>query len=276
MKSVLIAIGVLFAALIQPLRAEEYDTLKFPCSSYQAATVIETVQRLGIPFPTNTFIQYDSADRGMIVHHTPLVAQSIARILGRSDAVQVEIDTTFIALPQQDIAAICRTNPAGMADAAAVQALWRSGKGRLLATTKLVTPSGANANSQSVRDIKDRDLSIDPLALNEFETREVGTVVNVTPTTSPDRTCIDLAIALEHSELAERLPGSMTTSNSTVRTFGTAMARPDFACWQLQTNWLLENGETTVFGLGPHSRTGELVYVFLTARILSAPDWRQP
>lgn len=282
-----LSIHLLLASLAMPLRAEEYETQTLSCTPGEAATMLQTVQTLGIEFPTNTYIRYDSAGSRLLIRHTPAVAQSIARDLGHIDVVQVQIDTTFIALPGADISAICRTNPAGTADSAAVLALWRGGKGRLMATTRCVTRSGVNAQTTAVREIKyatEYDVKTSTnsttgefvLTPGAFETREVGSLLSYTPTVKSDGERIDLEIAPEYCELAGWTPISVAATNSAARAVGATVTQPEFDNWKIQSSISMTNGGTTILGLGPSPKTGEHAYVILTARVLNRPASPQP
>ena len=76
-----------------------------------------------------------------------------------------------------------------------------------------------------------------------FETREVGVILNVTPTVGPDGYTIDLTLAPEVAELVDWLQ-----YGSTIEGFQYNIPQPVFASRNVTTSIVVWDGQTVVLG----------------------------
>ncbi|MCP5487474.1 MAG: hypothetical protein H7A43_02400 [Verrucomicrobia bacterium] len=144
-----------------------------------------------------------------------------------------------------------------------VQALSQSGNSDLLSAPRVTTRSGVNAQIQVVTEIiyptefesevvtverevagggtsQERFVTVTP---GTFETREVGVILNVTPTVGPDGYTIDLTLAPEVAELVDWLQ-----YGSTIEGFQYNIPQPVFASRNVTTSIVVWDGQTVVLG----------------------------
>lgn len=144
---------------------------------------------------------------------------------------------------------------------AVVHALDQHGAADLLSAPRVTTRSGVNAQIQVVREIiyptefestqpqfstgnGQSQVVTPPLVTpGSFETREVGVILNVTPTVGPDGYSIDLVLAPEVSELE-----SWINYGSTFGTFTFNIPQPIFATRRVTTTIVIWDGQTVVMG----------------------------
>lgn len=141
-----------------------------------------------------------------------------------------------------------------------LHAIDQSGGSDLLSAPRVTTRSGLAAEIQVVREIiyptefeaEVRDVVIgtnadgDPIQGSEtiivpsnFETREVGVILNVTPTVGPDGYTIDLTLAPEVAELVDWIQYGSGQDN---------IPQPVFASRNATTSILVWDGQTVVMG----------------------------
>lgn len=246
------------------------------------------LERHGMGFPSGAFIRDESNQGRVILRNTPAEHAKFRRlsVVINSDnhELQVAADFSFVAFERTDVEKVARQNASAAPSSEALIALWKAGKGRLVATQTIVTRSGVNAQLQAVEEIiyptefaggatgntnTPVQLTTPVLIPGVFETREVGVVVNFTPTIGPDGRTMDLVIAPEISELAE--------TNRFTATFGpenaqqlTSAEQPVFRTAKITTSVVMRDGATLVLGdIAPHGLK-ERYYLFLTARIVDA------
>lgn len=144
-----------------------------------------------------------------------------------------------------------------------VQALSQSGNSDVLSAPRVTTRSGVNAQIQVVEEIiyptefesevvtverevpgggtsQERFVTVTP---GTFETREVGVILNVTPTVGPDGYTIDLTLAPEVAELVDWIQ-----YGSTIEGFTYNIPQPVFASRNVTTSVVVWDGQTVVLG----------------------------
>lgn len=151
-----------------------------------------------------------------------------------------------------------------------LQALSQKGNSDLLSAPRVTTRSGVNAQIQIVREIiyptefevtqptvqSQGDLVTPPTVTpGSFETREVGVILNVTPTVGPDGYTIDLTMVPEVAELVDWIQygSSITIETGTVgarqeRTFQYNIPQPVFSSRNATTSIVIWDGQTVVMG----------------------------
>jgi general secretion pathway protein D len=145
-----------------------------------------------------------------------------------------------------------------------LHALDQHGAADLLSAPRVTTRSGVNAQIQVVREIiyptefestqpqfqtggssqNGSQVVTPPLVTpGSFETREVGVILNVTPTVGPDGYTIDLVLAPEVSELE-----SWINYGSSFGDFTFNIPQPIFATRKVTTTIVIWDGQTVVMG----------------------------
>lgn len=198
--------------------------------------------------------------------------------------MQVGIDFTMVTLDKKEVERSKVFRETASLDAKEVLRLWRDGKGKLLSFGKITTLSGVNAQVECVEEIIyptefDSEavagfahIETVPMAIHTpgaFETRQTGHIFNVTPTLSPDRKTISLALIPEKAELAGWLQYDLTELDAPEKTPKPARAaQPVFRSINFTTSIMVVPGEQTVVGGSLDPETGEPVYGIVTARLL--------
>ncbi len=153
-----------------------------------------------------------------------------------------------------------------------LQALSQHGNADLLSAPRITTKTGVNAQIQVVREIiyptefevtqptvqSQGDLVTPPTVTpGSFETREIGVILNVTPTVGPDGYTIDLTLVPEVAELVDWIQyGSEFTLESagtvaargSSRTFRYNIPQPVFSSRNATTSIIIWDGQTVVMG----------------------------
>ncbi len=147
-----------------------------------------------------------------------------------------------------------------------LQALSQHGGTDLLSAPRVTTRSGVNAQIQVVKEIiyptefsvtqpsvdSDGNVTMGPISEpGQFETRETGVILNVTPTVGPDGYTIDLVMAPEVAELVDWIQyGSVieipSEFGSQLWTYN--MPMPVFTSRNVTTSIVIWDGQTVVMG----------------------------
>ncbi|MBU4460106.1 MAG: hypothetical protein KJ579_06020 [Verrucomicrobia bacterium] len=236
---------------------------------------------LGVPFPPGSSIAYNSTISQLIVKNKPENLRLFEKALGALNCIpnQVEIDVSFAAFDLKSIEEVARKSGRAAASDAEIKSLWREGKGRLVGTSKIVTRSGVNAQSKGVDEVlyptefgSSQDTNgvvtaADPLP-GSFETREIGIILNVTPTVGPDDHTIDLTLVPELCGLLFQDDVGFEKTQRDGKKTSIQFYQPRFHSHNLTTSIVLWDGETLVTGAMPNSGVTEITYGFVTARLL--------
>lgn len=150
-----------------------------------------------------------------------------------------------------------------------LQALSQHGGTDLLSAPRVTTRSGVNAQIQVVKEIiyptefesevitidreqvgggtiQERVVTVTP---GSFETREVGVILNVTPTVGPDGYTIDLTMVPEVAELVDWLQyGSTVGTDNNGNPIAYNIPQPVFASRNVTTSIVIWDGQTVVMG----------------------------
>ncbi|MDZ4200304.1 MAG: hypothetical protein U1E27_13590, partial [Kiritimatiellia bacterium] len=244
----------------------------------------------GLDFPEGSFVHYRAEISTVIMRNTRINH----RRLGRAMALlglrpnQIEVEASFVSFAAKELEAAARSDPGATVSSDKIKKMWTSGKGRLMAAGKIVTRSGNNAQLQGVREvIYPTDFQSAPMlragATNatdgssamvipsDLETRQVGLILNVTPTLGLDGRTVDLTLVPELCSLEgwDSLRAPMTGGHDF------QVSVPSFHSQNVTTSVVLEDGQTIVFGGMPDRAGGEWLYVFLTARVID-PQGKRP
>ncbi len=150
-----------------------------------------------------------------------------------------------------------------------INALSQKGNADLLSAPRVTTRSGVNAQIQVVNEIiyptefdsevitirrelegggttEERFVTVTP---GTFATREVGVILNVTPTVGPDGYTIDLILAPEVAELVDWIQyGSSYGKDAVGDPIFSNIPQPTFASRKVSTSIVVWDGQTVVMG----------------------------
>ena len=249
----------------------------------------EFYRKCGVSFPAGAYVAYDP--RASLLHHfnTEENQKRFGQIVRQVEGItcQVQIDAAFVDFPRAQIERLARGNGRAAPDTAALLELWKSGQGTLLHVLKLTTRSGVNAQVQSVSEVIYPTEFRTPEATNSagaaayplpvpdvFNTREVGAILNVTPTVGPDNRTIDVVLAPEITAPPEWRMLTVTGTDADSRKLLLEVPQPVFHSRNVTTSIVLQDGETAVLG-GMNSPQGDVVtYLFLTATLMDSKGQR--
>jgi len=165
-------------------------------------------------------------------------------------------------------------------------ALRQKGKAELLAAPKVVTQSGLEATVKGVTEmIYPTEFCAAPVAGTNtnttataadavvepggFETREVGAILTVLATVTPESRLISLTLAPQLVFEPEWRDYGYTCTNADGSVEVVHMEQPFFHSESLQTSVLVNHTETVLLGGGMPSKDPEkVVYMFVTARLI--------
>lgn len=249
----------------------------------------DALERMGVPFPAGSFVRFEERFGLLCMLNTDVNQEKLEELLELmiDRPALIELDASFIAFDHPDIEAQARKNLSAAPTMAQIAELWKAGKGRLLGTSKIITRSGVNAQSQGVDeqiypkdfvagtltngpDAKNADAKVPPTP-TAFETREVGMIFNITPTVQPDGKTVELVLAPEISDGDAWDDLTSTLSRGDNKEENLTVRQPRVHSAKLTTTIAVKDGATFIQG-GMASRDGQsLVYLFLTARIIG-PD----
>ena len=246
---------------------------------------------LGVGFPEGSYIHYRAELAGLVMYNTEANQLRLGRLLMIMGHVprQVEMDFSFVAFPQKRIEAAARELTSAAPAGAQIKALWTKGEGRLVASAKVLTRSGVNAQVQGVQEViyptefetttfqgtgtNRHDEGAVPGAVTipgSFETRQVGVIANVTPTLGPDGRLIDLTMVPEYTTLegwdTYATPVLMAENQKT----SGQVQQPSFHTGMATTSIVVEDGGTAVLGGMPSRNGQEWLYLFVTARVVDS------
>jgi hypothetical protein len=200
---------------------------------------------------------------------------------------QIEVEVQFVEFGASDIAQLAAR---GIVDVDSLRDLREKGKGNLLSAPKLVTQSGSEATVKIVTEyIYPTELKVCPptddntnaitvtsqLAVvpANFETREVGVILSVLPEMNRDGSLINLTMTPELVSEPDWKEYSVTYTDAHGRERETHLEQPFFHTRSIRTSLTLYNGATVLLGGGgaiPGKDKGDMMYIFLTARLIDA------
>lgn len=195
----------------------------------------------------------------------------------------VEVEVQFIAYAASDVAALSKS---GMIKAEALLDLHRQGKGTLVCSPKIVAPFGQEATVKAVEELiyptdfgvsivtnlpgkpENGMFGIVPVG---FETREVGVVLQVTPTATVNPEVFKLDIAPEVVSEPTWRTYTAEYTDSSGKEHKVELPTPFFRTQKITTVITVREGETAICGGGMTSPDKKTVtYGFVRARLLRA------
>lgn len=251
----------------------------------ESRDIMDFYRKCGVTFPPGAYVTYN-ARASLLYHYNTMENQKrFGRIIEQIEGVpfQIQIDATFVDFSREEIETLARAGSRAAPDTADLLKLWKSGKGTLLHTLKLTTRSGVNAQVQSVSEViyptefrapivsNSADNLVTPLPVPDvFDTREVGAILNVTPTVGPDKRTIEIVMAPEITAPPEWQTLSVTGTDAQGKETHLSIPEPVFHSRNITTCIVLRDGENTVLGGMENPNGNGVTYIFLSATLIDS------
>lgn len=254
----------------------------------------------GVNFPEGTSALFDEENHLLVVTHTELGLEAIRKVLERANCLpsQITIETRFLQMPRT-LAEDLFADDEGLSRACIIKEIIlkridefaRNGKITELARPKLTTVSSNTAQVKAVKElhyptefiaargvtdtnrpssIGSAFVAITPATPGAFETREIGYLLNVTPTLGPDGSTLNITLVPEVSRVAPKpRQYSITTPSGKV-----TVEQPEFSSYQTTTTVQIKSGQTMLLAvMDPVAEDGKLtqndvVFVLLSASVI--------
>lgn len=249
-----------------------------------------------------SFLQGTALRQGedFIAHYEPVLSRvmlttseeyfprlrDVIRALGLSPR-QVGVTSTWVAYPAATIEKALAAAARPALSQEELMNLYTGPDKKILYSLSSVTLTGVNAVTESVDEIiypTEFDASIgenpsqtgkprtpvEMVVAGGFETRQIGAILNVTPTIHVDNESADLVLLPEIAELvdwkyygyhAQPPPDAPVVP-------GSHMPQPVFRSNNVSTTVQLRDGSTLVLSGGRNPKSGEYLYCYITARLL--------
>jgi len=202
-------------------------------------------------------------------------------LFGRAEdrPCQVLFDALFIEFDVKVMEKISQAESGAAPSSDKVLQNWEKGKGRLLNSFKLMTRSGVASSMETVQEIiypTEFKVSEAPESEQEillpdtFETREVGTILNLTPTVGLQRKWIDIALSVELCDGPEWVELKSTVNSASGEPVQTTVPQPIFKSRNLSTSLIVQDGTTTMLGGLMDKDSEKIVYLLLTTTLVDA------
>ncbi|MFO1522260.1 MAG: hypothetical protein U1G05_09525 [Kiritimatiellia bacterium] len=210
---------------------------------------------------------------------------------------QVSITATWVAFPAATVEkAISATDRTALKQDDLMK-LYAGPEKKILHTQTVIALSGINGVVEAVDEIiyptefdaseYDIHISMPPegskkdgpyrYAMNDllpggFETRQIGGILNVTPTINPDNETINLVLLPEISELAGWIQYGYEPKPppDKIEVPGMHMPQPTFRSHNMTTTVAVRDGSTLVLSGGRDPESGEYIYCYITAELLDS------
>ena len=212
--------------------------------------------------------------------------RDVVRTMGLAPR-QVSITSTWVAYPAATIekALSAATRPALSQEE--LMNLYAGPDKKILYAHSVVSLSGVNAVTESVDEIiyptqfdgsfveilgfrDQRCTPVNVVIPGAFETRQVGAILNVTPTIDPDNETTNLVLLPEIAELVDwQYYGYHAQPPPDAPVIpGSHMPQPVFRSNNITTTVQLRDGSTLVLSGGRNPKSGDYLYCYITARLL--------
>jgi type II secretory pathway component GspD/PulD (secretin) len=237
-----------------------------------------------VTWPDGASVKYVPHIGKLLVSNTGANHDRIARALVALDVtpVQIEIEVLFVSFSAADIERLAITG----ITVDSLIALWKAGGGKFLTAPRIVTQSGQQATIKGVTEFiyptefeTEGIRSSFPRATHgavgsvvtpsPFETREVGTILEVLPEVSPNGKIINITLSPELVDEPVWKDFGSTHMDATGTPRKRERLQPFFHTYHFRTSVLVEPGRRLLIGGGTETQDGtRVVYAFLTARLL--------
>ena len=239
---------------------------------------------MGVSWPRGSYIKTMPGLGKLVVGNTEENLQAFENCMAilRVQPYQLEIEIVFLACDRQQISDL---GPDGVT-AASLAELWTNGKAELLAAPRMLTKNGTEARIKGMTEcIYPTEFKVcsNVCATNtnstatafmveprDFMTRELGSLLQATPTVSPEGNLIDVILSTEFvtPPVWEQFGGAFLDADG--KAHQTNMPQPYFHNYDGRLHVMVANGQRVLVGGGIPSRDGQcLVYMLLTVRMVS-------
>lgn len=227
---------------------------------------------LGVAFPEGSWIRYQRAGHVLHMRNTEVQHEllKVGLMRHRMLPYQVQLSVRMVSFPEKRMDALERKHAAGIPDAELLE-LWQKGEGETLAFQSVKTINGVNVILECVEEIiyptemdrvevgDDGEEKRSDWIYGGFETRDVGAILNVTPTVGQDFNTLNLVLLPESAALkgANELQPEVNRP-----------ATPVFHSINVTTSVALENGAVLVLGQSTDHHSGRRIVLFGSGRLV--------
>ena len=232
----------------------------------------------------------------------PLILQAIALAVlaafagpARLQAAQdpptnIEVDVSFVSFELKDVEAMARETRGAAPTQKQIQQAWTQGKGKLVATSKLVTISGQQTKTEGVLEniypteyAPPRVASASTGMYNEsspreanrptpggFQTWNAGCTISLTAQIDEVHHRINLILKPELSKFLgwDSIEVGQNEHNKKTKVW---YLQPSLQTQRIDTSLIVPLGQTRLTGGLPDSTAKKLIYIFITARKAGPP-----
>ncbi|MBA4386844.1 MAG: hypothetical protein C0404_02615 [Verrucomicrobia bacterium] len=255
-------------------------------------TVKKLLQQQGVTWPRGAWCRVLQGQDLLTIVNTPENLDLVDGLLA-ADSRQVEIGVMHLAFARSDVEGLARK---GLADAPSLQALWKEGKGTMLASPRLIIRNGREGTIKAAREyiyptsftysgvpeastntssatssvVSVSGPAGDGVVTPEnFETRDVGVILQVTPTVSPEGEMIDLVVASQQVFEPEWWDYATTHSATNKARPGIHFEQPYFFSNMLTVSITVKDGIPVLIGGGMETPDKKnFVCAFVTATLV--------
>jgi type II secretory pathway component GspD/PulD (secretin) len=220
--------------------------------TWLGAASVKYVPHIGKLLVTNTVANLDRIARALVaLNVTP---------------VQIDVEVQLVSFSAADIDRLAITG----ITVDSLIALWKAGGGTFLNAPRIVTQSGQQVTLKGVTEfIYPTEFETAGIRSNPFETREVGTILQVLPEVWPSGRLINITLSPEVVDEPVWKEFGSTYIDATGVPQKRERLQPFFHTYQFRTSALVEPGRQVLISGGTKTQDGtRVVYAFLTARLL--------
>jgi len=271
-----------------PIITRYYNVLEF--NEINESDLKSFFGGLGVLWPEGSSIRYIKSIGQLVLNNTEENLRQFEQALEvlNVQPTQIEIEVQFVEFDLSDVATVSQN---GIISAEGLNSLQKKGKGKLLHAPKVVAKAGQEATIKAVKEIiyptlfnafptvitnisntvsNDADTrATSEVGPGNFETREVGVILTVTPNTDPTGSMLDLTVAPEIVAEPEWKDYSFTYTDLNGNERKGHVEQPFFHCKKLSTSVSVKNGSTVLIGGGMSGKDPtKVTYAFLTARLI--------
>ncbi|MFT7512285.1 MAG: hypothetical protein ACI9QL_001493 [Candidatus Omnitrophota bacterium] len=250
----------------------------------------ELFTNYGLSFPPGTSIRYEPLTSQLVLIQTADNIERFEQIVNTIDGPrpQVEISGAFVTFALEDFKALGKLPENATTEE--LVALRKQGKGRLVQPFKIVTIPGINAVIENVTeiiyptefDVSDNGIPVSlpggpgsvahpftsPVIPGAFETREIGQIINITPTLSPDNRQINLTLLPEVAELVGWREEGYKYLDHQGKELEMPMRMPIFKSRNVCTSMIVWDGQIVTVSGGYDAGRQTYTMLFVSARLI--------
>ncbi|MDZ4200305.1 MAG: hypothetical protein U1E27_13595 [Kiritimatiellia bacterium] len=239
------------------------------------------LNEFGIHLSDTAVIRWSRMRRAFTISAPDSEHARVGRCLADPADWQVEVEAVMVSFPAQEIFAIRRLREDAAAPREELLRLWTEGKGENLTSIKLVAKNLATVSGQA-GSVVNYAGEIRAVPTGDTEGRQsigfasslvermLGLQMAITPTLQTDLTTVSLSVQLELASDPEWQSVSRLAvpGEASVHTFDGQL--PQFYRESVTATFLGRSGTPLALGGWSHPKTGQIVYLVITPRVISA------